>query len=87
MRDLALSLVIGCVLGCGAKSAATVIGGDVQSQNNECSIETTCATGGGHGSMLLPLAVVGATALGIVGLVYVYHLVLPDVRVTTAAPP
>jgi hypothetical protein len=89
MRDLGCSLVIACVLGCGGgmRTAATALGGDVNSPGNECTIDETCASGGGHGSLLVPLAVVGAVALGITAITYVYYLVLPDVRVTTSAPP
>jgi hypothetical protein len=89
MRDLGCSLVIACVLGCGGsmRIAATAVGGNVDMQSNECNIDATCASGGGHGSLLVPLAVVGAVAVGITALTYVYYLVLPDVRVTTSAPP
>jgi hypothetical protein len=87
MRDLGRSLAIACVLGCaGMRPAATAAGGPggLQSQLDSCNVD--CG-GGGHGSLLVPLAVVGATALGIAAITLIYYFVLPDVRVTTLAPP
>lgn len=61
------------------------MGGDVPS-GGTCTVEVTC-TGGGDGSLLQPVAIVGAAALGVAAIAYVYHLVRPGVRVTLSAPP
>lgn len=81
MRDLGLSLVIVSVLGCGGRPAATAMGGDVPAYGT-CSVDVTCSAGGGKGSLLVPVVVLGATAAGIAAIAYVYHLVRPGVRVT-----
>jgi len=80
MRDLALSLVTVCVLACGAKPAATVLGGDVSA--GTCAPDLACSAGGGQGSLLQPTAVIGAAVLGVAAVAYVYHLVRPPARVT-----
>jgi hypothetical protein len=78
MRHLGFSLVIVCMLGCGARPAAAVLSGDVAS-GGTCSIESTCSAGG-RGSLAQPAVVVGAAALGVAAIAYVYHLVLPPAR-------
>lgn len=85
MRDLGLSLVIVGVLACGGRQAATsAMSGDLQS--GPCGVDLVCSEGGGHGSLLLPTAVIGAGVLGIAAVMYVYHLVRPPARVTLASP-
>jgi hypothetical protein len=83
MRDQAISLVIACMLGCGgARPAATGLGGDVQGQVSDCSLDPSCSNGGGRGSLVLPLVIIGATIAGIAAISYVNYLVRPAVRVT-----
>ena len=84
MRDLGLSIAMVLVLGCGGRPAATAMSGDVPT-GGTCSVDVTCSGGGGgNGSFVEPVAIVGATALGVAAIAYVYHLVWPDVRVTTS---
>lgn len=85
-------VVLVCVTACAGRQAATsavqqaatVLGGDVQT--GTCSSELACPpTGGGNGSVLLPVAVIGAAALVIAGAAYGYHLVQEPARIVHRA--
>lgn len=78
-------LVVVCVAGCAARPAATVLGGDVQPST--CTTDAECPPGGGTGSALLPLALIGATAVVIAASAYVYTLVRPPAHVTVSRHP
>jgi len=84
-------LVMVCLCACAPQTAtvavqqaATVLGGDGQT-GATCTIESTCpASGGGTGSLMLPIAVIGVAALVIAGVVYVNYVVQQSAR---ASPP
>ena len=80
MRYLAL-LVVAWLLACGgARPVATaLVGGDTQSP--PCGRGVGCGDAGGQGSLLVPTAVIGASAVGIAAIAYVYHLVSGPARV------
>jgi hypothetical protein len=85
-------LVMVCVCACAApqaatvalQQAATVVGGDGP-ESSTCNSSPDCPPmGGGTGSLLLPLAVIGAAVVVIAGVSYVYSVVQPPARI---APP
>jgi hypothetical protein len=65
------------------QQAATMIGGDART--GTCSSEPERPAGGGTGSVLLPVAVIGAAAVVIAGAAYGYHLVQPPARIAHRA--
>lgn len=85
-------LVMVCLCACAPQTAtvavqqaATVLGGDVQT-GAACASEATCPPmGGGTGSLLLPIAVIGAAVLVIAGVSYVNYVVQQSARATPPA--
>jgi hypothetical protein len=80
-------LVIAWLGACGARPAAiaaTSLSGDAVSMN--CTADLPCAAGGGKGSLVVPLVVVGAIVIAIASSTYVYDLVRPPAHVPLSAP-
>jgi hypothetical protein len=93
MRAL-LAIVCVCVCACASpqvttvavQQAATVLGGDLQPGATCASEAADCSPmGGGTGSLLLPIAVIGVAALVIASVSYVNYVVQKSARLTPPA--